>query len=154
MFQCPAEEHRYFCPSLIFPLATNALNEWHMQNAHRKIMFSPACGQEISRHSGMSLRTLISPRITLKQESPGHTNYGKQTQTLNAGEKKRRNYVIMAQSPNPSRHFSRENFPWWWWWWLPRAMCSGVIGALAVLDNQFMKGNAMSLLVFMSASRP
>lgn len=47
-------------------------------------------------------------------------------------------------APNPSSYFSRESFPWWW---LPRAICSGVVGVVAVLGDQFMKGNATSLLV-------
>jgi len=78
-----------------------------------------------------------------KWESPERTNAGKETQTLKAGEKGR-NYVIMTQSPNPSSYFSRENFPWW----LPTAVCSSLIGLVAVLGDRFMKGNAMGLLVF------
>lgn len=51
MFQCPVEEHGYFCASLIFTPTTNGLNERHMQNARPQIMFSPVHGQEVNRRN-------------------------------------------------------------------------------------------------------
>lgn len=44
----------------------------------------------------------------------------------------------------PQGSFPGRIFPWWW---LPKAICSGVKGVVAVLDNQFMKDNAISFLV-------